>query len=138
MRLDLDAARERLRAARVARLATVSGAGEPHLAPITFALDGDVLYFAVDHKPKASTDLRRLRNIQENHHVSVLVDHYADDWEALWWVRADGTAEVLPEERRGSALDLLASKYPQYASQRPQGPVVAIRVGALSGWSYRG
>ncbi|MFC1416967.1 TIGR03668 family PPOX class F420-dependent oxidoreductase [Streptacidiphilus cavernicola] len=139
MRLEPAECRARLLAARVSRLATVSGTGEPHMVPITFALDGDHLYFAVDHKPKASTDLRRLRNITENPRVSVLVDHYADDWETLWWARADGLAEIWHDGRsREDALDLLAAKYPQYAAQRPSGPVVAITLQQMTGWSYTG
>lgn len=137
MNLDLAEARARLVDARVARLATVSGTGRPHLVPITFALDHRSVYFAVDHKPKASTNLRRLRNITENPQVSVLVDHYADDWEALWWVRADGRADIWESGlQRDAALDLLAAKYLQYRERRPAGPVVAIMLDQISGWSY--
>ncbi|MEZ0066658.1 PPOX class probable F420-dependent enzyme [Streptacidiphilus sp. MAP12-20] len=130
--------RARVAAARSAQLATASAAGVPHLVPITFALEVDRLYFAIDHKPKSSTALRRLRNIYENPSVSVLVDHYADDWEQLWWVRADGRADVWNEgPAREHALDLLAAKYPQYQQTRPSGAVVAIAIEQISGWAYR-
>ena len=72
-------------AARVARLATVSATGQPHLVPVTFAVDGDMIYTAVDHKPKTTTRLRRLANIAANPQVTLLADHYADDWDQLWW-----------------------------------------------------
>ena len=62
------------------------------MVPIVFAVEGDTIYNAVDHKPKRSTQLRRLANIAENPAVSVLVDYYDDDWDELWWVRADGVA----------------------------------------------
>jgi PPOX class probable F420-dependent enzyme len=81
-------------AARIARLATVDALGTPHLVPIVFAVDGDRVYSAVDAKPKRSPALRRLANIAVNPHVAVLVDHYAEDWTTLWWVRADGTGQV--------------------------------------------
>ena len=140
MRLDSEVARARLLDARVARLATVSGAGQPHTVPITFALDsGSTLFFVVDNKPKSTLDLRRLRNIRENSHVSVLVDHYSDVWESLWWVRADGRAEIWEDEqRRAAPVALLARKYPQYGEQVPLGPVVAITVDSLTGWSSAG
>lgn len=79
--------------ARVARLSTTRADGRPHVVPMTFALlsggeHADALVTAVDAKPKRTTDLQRLRNIAANPAVSVLVDHYDDDWTQLWWVRA--------------------------------------------------
>jgi PPOX class probable F420-dependent enzyme len=138
MNLDTTEARQRLQAARVARLATVSGSGQPHLVPITYAVDGGMLYFVIDHKPKSSMNLRRLRNITENPQVSVLVDRYSDDWEALWWVRADGSAEIWDNGvARDAALALLTERYPQYQEPVPTGPVVAITIESISGWAYR-
>lgn len=130
-------ARRRFASAAVARLATAGADRQPHLVPIVFALAGETIYSVVDAKPKRSTELRRLRNVESNPLVSVLVDHYDDtDWDALWWVRADGRARVLnlekPEAAR--AVELLAQRYPQ---QRPQGPVLAIDVQRWSGWAAR-
>ena len=118
---------------KVARLATVTDEGRPHIVPVVFAIDGDTLYFAVDAKPKTTTNLKRLKNIAANPAVSVLVDHYEDDWTKLWWVRADGTARVVAdaaEARR--ATELLANRYPQF---RLAGPVVAIHIDRVMGWS---
>ncbi len=128
--------RSRLEEARVGRLATADAKGRPHVVPITFAVDADTLYFAVDAKPKRSTDLKRLRNIAANPAVSVLVDHYEDDWERLWWVRVDGAARVVADPAQAdSALALLAAKYEQYRGTPPPGPVVRIDIGRMSGWS---
>lgn len=132
MNLSAAEARRRLIGARVVRLATADAGGVPHLVPATFAVDGDTILIAVDAKPKRHTNLRRLRNVAENPHVSVLADHYADDWTQLWWARADGTARVVDV-----AVDLLVAKYPQYREQRPAGPVLAIDVTRWSGWAYR-
>jgi PPOX class probable F420-dependent enzyme len=123
--------------ARVARLATVGASGRPHLVPIVFALDGDVVYSAVDAKPKRTTALRRLENVRRDPRVALLADHYDDaDWDALWWVRADGGARVVdaqePEARR--ALELLAGRYAQYRAAPPRGPVLAVAVERWSGW----
>jgi len=136
----MSTARDRFASARVARLATVDGSGQPHLVPMVFALDGDTIYSAVDAKPKRSTALRRLANVAANPRVSVLVDHYDDDWAELWWARADGTARVLPvdgaEGRR--AVGLLVARYRQYTKNPPNGPVLAIDVARWTGWSARG
>ena len=134
--MDDSAARERLSEARVARLATVGAAGKPHLVPVTFALDGDILYFAVDAKPKRTRVLQRLRNIEANPSVCLLVDHYDEDWSRLWWVRVDGTARIIDNPSEADqAIDRLVDRYPQYRRQRPAGPAVAVSIGRISGWS---
>jgi PPOX class probable F420-dependent enzyme len=139
MNLSVSAARERFSGSSVARLATADSEGVPHLVPVTFAIDGDMIYFVVDHKPKRSTDLRRLRNIAENPKVALLVDHYSDDWSQLWWVRLDGEAEVWEHgQGRIRAVELLRAKYHQYVDTAPEGPVVAIKANAWSGWAYEG
>lgn len=130
-------ARERFSAARVARLGTADAAGRPHVVPIVFALAGDSVYSVVDAKPKRTRVLRRLANVAENPAVCILVDHYDDDnWDALWWARADGTGRILnpdnPEAR--SAIGLLRARYPQ---QQPVGAVLAVDVTRWSGWSAR-
>jgi len=134
--MDAEEARGLLATARVARLATCDAGGQPHLVPITFALDGEVIVTAVDHKPKRTTRLRRLRNIAANPLVSVLADHYEDDWSLLWWVRADGTARVIQAEdpEHMTALASLAERYEQYCGRPPEGPVIAITVERWSGW----
>jgi len=119
------------------RLSTASGAGEPHVVPATFAVVGDVVAIAVDHKPKRHSNLKRLRNIQENPAVSLLVDHYDEDWEQLWWVRADGRACVVDNAEAGELVQALLSKYDQYQDRRPSGPVIQIRVSRWSGWVAR-
>jgi PPOX class probable F420-dependent enzyme len=127
-----DEARAAFAAARVARLATADAAGRPHLVPVVFAVDGDEVVSAVDAKPKRTTRLRRLANVRENPRVALLADHYEEDWDALWWVRADGRARVLERDER--ALALLAARYPRYRDAPPAGPVLVVRVERWSGW----
>lgn len=127
--------RARVTAARVGRLATVTPAGEPHVVPCCFVLDGDTILSAVDAKPKSTLALRRLDNLRARPRAALLVDHYDDDWSTLWWVRADGDGRVIDagaERERG--LDLLAAKYPQYRTRRPPGPVVAVVVTRWRAW----
>src|SRR5260370_38304368 len=113
--MDGEEMRRGIEGAQVARLATVGSDGRPHIVPITFALDDDTIYFAVDFKPKKTADLQRLRNIEANPFVSVLVDHYEDDWTKLWWVRPDGGARIVID---GAVFErgiwLLTRPYPAY------------------------
>ncbi|GIH75369.1 TIGR03668 family PPOX class F420-dependent oxidoreductase [Planobispora longispora] len=135
--MDQTEARRRFALARVAQLATADRHGVPHLVPVTYAADGDTIVFAVDHKPKRTMDLRRLRNIAENDRVCLLVDHYDDDWSRLWWARADGRAAIAEDPAaRAHALALLTARYAQYRARPPEGPVVSVTVESWRGWSY--
>lgn len=121
----------------MARLATVRPDGSPHVVPIVFALDGDTLYTAVDEKPKTSPRLQRLRNVAAEPRVEVVVDHYEEDWDRLWWVRLGGLARVVeegPEHARGVAL--LRAKYPQEVGWSLEAMMV-IEIRTWAGWSAR-
>ena len=137
--MDVVRARALLGGARVARLGTVNGDGDVDLVPITFALSGpDTVVTAVDHKPKSTTRLRRLDNVRRHPMVTVLADHYDDDWSALWWVRARGPARVVEDgPARQAALDALVARYAQYREVRPAGPVIEVTVREWRGWSAR-
>jgi PPOX class probable F420-dependent enzyme len=128
--------RSRVDRARVARLGTVDAEGRPHLVPICFALDGDLLYSAVDEKPKRTKRLKRLENIRLHPAVTVLIDHYEEDWSSLWWVRLRGEARVLDDDAESRrALLLLAEKYTQYRREPPSGPVIKLEIREWLGWS---
>ncbi len=134
--MDRNSLTNRLGSARSATLGTLGRSGRPHLVPIVFAYEEGFIYTAVDQKPKSTLRLRRLINIEANPNVSVLVDHYENDWTRLWWVRLDGTAEVVrsgPSFRKGLAL--LAGKYNVYTREPPPGPVIQIRVDRIRSWS---
>jgi PPOX class probable F420-dependent enzyme len=130
-----DTAEQRLAAARVGRLATVTPDGRPHVVPVCFALHEGRIFTAVDAKPKASRALARLENVRATGRASLLVDHYEEDWTRLWWVRVDGAAEVLESD---TALDALAAKYPQYRAERPAGPLIAIAPEQWRSWVASG
>lgn len=134
--LEEDDARRRFAAARVARLGTADADGQPHLVPVVFAVVEDEILVAVDAKPKRHRALKRLRNIDDQPRVSVLADHYDDDWTALWWVRADGTATVSADPAvLDHAVRALAARYPQHAAEPPEGPAIVVTVTRWSGWS---
>jgi PPOX class probable F420-dependent enzyme len=127
-----------LGAARVGRLATVRPDGRPHVVVCCFAVEGDRLWTAVDRKPKSGRRLQRLENVRATARASLLVDHYEEDWERLWWVRVDGAAEVLQAGKEEEhAIAALTARYAQYAASPPGGPVIAMAIERISGWSAR-
>jgi PPOX class probable F420-dependent enzyme len=123
-------------AARVARLATLRADGTARLVPITFVLLDGLVCSAVDEvKPKRSTRLARLDDVRRDPRASVIVDHYAEDWSRLWWVRIDGEAAVHEGgELADRARAALAAKYPPYAAAPPTGPVVVLTPRRWAGW----
>ena len=134
--MDEAELRRRVAASPVARLATVRPDGRPHLVPIVFALSGNIVYTAVDAKPKRTLALQRLANVRHRPRCSLLVDHYDDDWTRLWWVRVDGAAVVVddpPPEHEG--LRALVARHPQYRQAPPTGPLLVVTVDRWSGWS---
>ena len=133
--------RQRVRAAPVARLATVTPDGRPHLVPVCFALlatgDREVIVSGTDEKPKRSLSLQRLRNLRANPAAALIVDHYEDDWTRVWWVRVDGRGRVLDDgPERDAAIDALREKYVQYEQVGLPGAVLVIDVERWRGWSY--
>ena len=134
--MDEREARVRFAHARVATLATITPDLAPHLVPCTFAVLGDAIVTVVDDKPKRTRRLQRLANIAVNPRVALLADHYADDWSALWWVRADGAAAVVDGgDRHVAAVRALAARYSPYAERAPTGPVIWVEVRRWTGWA---
>lgn len=106
--------------------------GRPHAVPITHAVVEGTIVFAVDHKPKTGTHLQRLTNISRDPRVSVLFDHRSENWDDLWWVRADGLALIHADRPPGA--DALDARYPQYRDHAPDGPWVTVTVESWTGW----
>ncbi|WP_063784960.1 TIGR03668 family PPOX class F420-dependent oxidoreductase [Streptomyces sp. TP-A0356] len=141
--MEEEEARRRFTGARVARLGTVDPGGRPHLVPVVFAHhDDDRIVMAVDWKPKSSQRLKRLHNIAVHPAVCLLVDSYDEDWDRLWWARADGGARTIPPDASAdqdridyeAAIALLRRKYPQYRDNPPEGAVIVVTVRQWSGW----
>ena len=125
-------------ATRVARLATVTPTGRPHVIPVCFALADETVYITIDQKPKRdqSKPLQRLRNIAANPSVAMVVDHFEEDWTRLAWVMLRGRADILESgEEHDAAQALLQTRYPQYREMALSDlPVIAIRVSRTSAW----
>jgi PPOX class probable F420-dependent enzyme len=129
-----------LRDGRVGRLATASRAAEPLVVPVCYAFDGERLYFAIDPKPKRTRRLRRLRNIEENSRVSMVVDRWDENWTELRWVIVEGRADVVSDTAEiARAVALLEAKYDQYRAMAlagNTGPVVRIVPDRLLFWRF--
>ena len=125
-----------LQRAPVARLGTLDRDGAVRLVPICFAIVDGWVAGAVDGKPKRTTELRRLDDLEARGTATVLVDHYEDDWSRLWWVRIRGRAVVhrLPDDDSLTALVALTAKYPQYRDRRPTGAVYRIAMDEIICW----
>ncbi|HEV3473767.1 MAG TPA: TIGR03668 family PPOX class F420-dependent oxidoreductase [Actinomycetota bacterium] len=137
--LTEEVCRRLLGETRVGVIATVDPDGRPNVVPFVFALDGDTLYSTVDRKPKSTTQLRRVENIRARpDQVTVLVDHYEEVWNRVWWVRLRGRGRVIdggPDLER--AVALLQAKYEQHRDSAPQGPAILIDITEWRGWSFR-
>ena len=138
---DLSAAaRELLTIARVAHLATSDQYARPHVVPVVFVWRDAVLYTPLDRKPKRDDDwhaLRRVRNIETNGRVAIVVDRYDEDWSRLLWVRLEGVATILESgDERDAAAALLNEKYSQYETLSLEGrPIVRVEIERASEWS---
>jgi PPOX class probable F420-dependent enzyme len=138
--MEADETRRRFVTGRVGRLATVRADGTPDLVPVVYAMepDADVVYSSVDPKPKTARELVRLRNIRNQPRVQLLVDEYTEEWKRLWWVRADGVAQIVAGgPQRDRAIELLRAKYPQYQEMSGGfGPAIVIKVIRWTGWEF--
>lgn len=130
-----EEARQRLRTAKVARLATITPRDRPHIVPCCFVLATEVIYSGIDGKPKSGPALQRVANLRSRSRFTLLVDHYEEDWSQLWWVRVDGRGRIVDHEHeRQEAVRLLTEKYPQYHDVPIPGPVLALEIEAVTAW----
>ena len=142
MALEIDTSTQQfIREHRVARLATADGDGRPSVIPICYVLDGGTIYSPIDEKPKsvAARRLKRVRNIEANPHVSLVIDDYSDDWNQLGYVLIGGTAEVISAgAEHARAVQLLREKYPQYLAMAiEERPIIRITPMQIKRWAMR-
>ena len=116
----------------VGHLATSAGDG-PHVVAVVFCEVGGAIWIPIDGKPKSGAKLRRVRNIEANGRVSLLVDQYDEDWAKLHWARVDGEGEVAKMPADVAAA--FRAKYPQYRATPLGDTGIRITVRRLSEWS---
>jgi PPOX class probable F420-dependent enzyme len=137
-----------LEAARRAVLATISSDGRPRLVPICFVVDpaGPVLYTPLDDKPKTVDDprqLARVRDIEADPRVAVLVERWDEDWANLAWLRCEGVASIIGAEARTAdrtaAIAALRQKYPQYSAHDLEArPIIRVTIERATSWGALG
>jgi PPOX class probable F420-dependent enzyme len=143
MALEIDTSTQQfIREHRVARLATVDGDGRPSVIPICYVFDGETIYSPIDEKPKsvAARRLKRVRNIEANPRVSLVIDDYSDDWNQLAYVLIGGVAQVISAggAEHARAVELLREKYPQYLAMAiDERPIIKIAPTHIKRWAMR-
>lgn len=127
---------------RVARLATADGDGRPAVIPICYVFDGEHFYSPIDEKPKqvAPRQLKRVRNIETNPHVALVIDDYADDWSKLVYVLVTGLATIIQPgtDEHARAVRMLRDKYSQYQAMAiDERMVIKIAPARIKHWRYQ-
>ena len=139
--LHIDESMEKfIREQRVARLATADRDGQPTVIPICYVFDGDNIYTPIDEKPKsvAAGSLKRVRNIESNPRVALVIDEYSEDWSKLVYVLITGVAEIISPDvvEHGRAVGLLREKYRQYRSMAiDERPMIKITPTRIKRWT---
>ena len=127
--------------ARVARLATVDSENKPHLVPVVFVFDGNYFFIPVDEKRKKvkPEKLKRIKNLQNNRNVALLIDEYSEDWTKLAFVMIQGKATIITTETQGNiqlqeAYKKLTTKYSQYQKIGLSEMCIIIKPEKVTSW----
>jgi len=108
-----------IKRAKVARLATVDQKSHPYVVPVVFVFHENSFFIPLDEKVKTvnARKLKRVKNIEKNPNVTLLIDEYQNDWKKLFFLMIHGKATVI-DGKNTKLMDkihkLLISKYPQY------------------------
>ncbi len=134
-------------AARRAILATIDAKGRPRTVPVCFVVDPDdsggiQLLIPLDDKPKSIDDkhgLARVRDVQRQPYVSLLVEHWSEDWSKLGWLRLHGPATLLEPDEVAMAYpevaERLRAKYRQYVTHALESsPMIFINIERTVSW----
>jgi PPOX class probable F420-dependent enzyme len=127
--------------ARVARLATVDYRSKPHLVPVVFVFDGNHFFIPIDKKRKTvkPQKLKRIKNIQDNPNVALLIDKYSEDWTKLAFVMIQGKASIITSKTQGNiqvqeAYKKLTTKYRQYQKIGLSEMCIIIKPEKVASW----
>ena len=131
-------AQELLASERVARLAFVDDRDRPRVLPVTYAVEGDAVWSAIDEKPKRAAEPARVKYLRRRPGAALCVDRYSDDWSRLAWVQLLGRVEIVPADEFPSALDALAARYEPYRERTPPGPLLRLSVERALSWRAAG
>jgi len=124
---------------RVARLGTVDIYNQPYVIPVVFVFDGAYFFIPLDSKRKTvgPGDLRRVKNIEKNAKVALLVDEYSDSWKDLWFIMILGLAGLVKNSEIVQLKEIhrmLIAKYPQYESLGMGDSCIKIKPIKVTSW----
>jgi hypothetical protein len=138
MRLTQVECWDRLHAADHGVLCTAGGRSSIAAVPVCFSVVDDAIASPIDTvKPKETTDLHRLADLERNPVATLLCEHWdGADWSRLWWVRAQ--LHLLGEDRTSVAFRreceaALRTKYEQYRKAE-FAHMLVFDVTSLTGW----
>ncbi len=136
MRLAEEEAQARLAARDHGVLCTLHAERGVDAVPVVYVVDEGDVGVPIDRvKPKASTRLQRVRNLETDPRATLLVDHWdRDDWSQLWWVRAELRWQAEAAGREAALAAQLAERFPQYRDQ-PFARVLVLRIVGVTGWA---
>jgi PPOX class probable F420-dependent enzyme len=118
---------------RACRVATVGRDGMPHVVPVCHVVVDGKVYFGTGSQGQ------KVRNLEANPHIAVLVDLYSEDWTSLRGVMVQGTATLI---RRGPQFRKIRThlyqKYPQYPAEsgleESDDMIVEVAPARVSSW----
>jgi PPOX class probable F420-dependent enzyme len=136
-----SAVKEFIERARVARLATIDSEFKPHVVPVVFVFDGNHFFIPIDEKRKTAKPekLKRIKNIQDNPNVALLIDEYSEDWTRLAFVMIQGKASTASKTDGNlqvqEAYKKLMTKYLQYQNVGLGEMCIIIAPEKVASWS---
>lgn len=117
-------------------LATLHPERGADLVPACFAIVDERVAIPIDHvKPKSTTDLERVRNLDADPRAVLLVEHWDPaDWSRLWWARLALRQEETSADVVAALEQALRDRYPQYRDAALS-RILTFRIEAVTGWS---
>ncbi len=118
--------------ARRAVMSTIAADGSPHAVPVCYGLRGDTFITPIDHKPKSGVKLARVKNLERDPRVTLLIDRWDEDWQRLIWVMVKGRAHLEP----GPVMPAeLTDRYEQFRGQM-EDALIVIEPDRIIWWSW--
>jgi len=95
-----------IKGTKVARLATVDQKSHPYVVPVVFVFHENSFFIPLDEKTKTINPrkLKRVKNIEKNPNVTLLIDKYQNDWKKLFFLMIHGRATMIDGKNSKTAV----------------------------------
>jgi len=103
---------------------------------MVYVVMGDEIVSPIDHKPKSGKALTRIKNIERDARVTVLVDHWDEDWTRLAWVMVRATA-LIDSDTPPEVVQALNARYRQYAPDERPDALIRMHPTKLTWWTWK-